>query len=182
MDEKQLVKDCLKGKRQSQKLLYEQFAPKMLGVCYRYAHHKEEAEDFLQEAFITIFRKLNQFKNEGSLAGWIFKIVINTSLNCLKSKYKLTEHLDDFSLDNSSLYIFPSVEGSEKDLMQFIQALPLGYRTIFNLYAIEGYSHDEIGEMLGIKAGTSRSQYTRARQVLSQRINKEQNVSSRGQF
>ena len=175
MDEAELVKECLKGKREAQKQLYEQNAPKMLGVCYRYAGSMEEAEDFLQESFITIFRKLGQFRGEGNLQSWIYRIVINTSLNCLKSRYRLLERLDELPtepLDDHSHDLFESGDG----LMNFIAELPTGYRTVFNLHAIEGYSHEEIGQMLGIKPGTSRSQLTRAREILTKRLNHELNI------
>lgn len=170
MDEKLLVAACLKGNRDAQKQLYEQYAPKMLGVCYRYAHTREEAEDFLQEVFITVFRKLEQYRNEGSLEGWIRRITIRTSLNCIKARYPINESLDE--LQNEDLItqaIIPDINNG-RDLIALVRSLPDGYRTVFNLYAIEGYSHDEIGQLLGIKAGTSRSQYARARELLMKRL------------
>lgn len=170
MDEQLLVAACLKGNRESQKQLYEHYAPKMLGVCYRYAHSREEAEDFLQEAFITIFRKLGQFRNEGSLEGWIRRIVINTSLNGIKARYPVNESLEDLSPESFTHHITVAQAHQEKDLVALIRTLPEGYRTIFNLYAIEGYSHEEIGQLLGIKAVTSRSQYARAREVLMKKL------------
>lgn len=170
MNEQLLVAACLKGNRESQQRLYEQFAPQMLGVCYRYAHSLAEAEDFLQEAFITIFRKLHQFRNEGSLEGWIRRIVVNTCLNSIKARYPVSESLDDLTIDHLNHHITEQQPNGEKDLISLVRALPDGYRTVFNLYAIEGYSHDEIAQMLGIKAVTSRSQYNRAREVLMKKL------------
>lgn len=170
MDEQLLVRSCLKGNRESQKLLYERFAPKMLGVCYRYARTREEAEDFLQEAFITVFRKLEQYRNEGALEGWIHRVVVNTSLNCIKARYPVSESLDNLVPEQLPGHVSEQPAYGEKDLISLIRALPNGYRTVFNLYAIEGYSHEEIGQMLGIKAATSRSQYTRARELLIKQL------------
>ncbi len=169
MNESELVKGCLKGKRDSQKHLYELFAPGMLGVCYRYASSVQEAEDFLQEAFILVFRKLDQYKAEGPLGAWIRRIVINTSLNCIKAQQRVTDNIVpiDTAPDNTTTQ-YP---GSDRELMQLIQRLPTGYRTVFNLYAIEGYSHEEIGKMLDIQAGTSRSQYIKARKMLMEQLN-----------
>jgi RNA polymerase sigma factor (sigma-70 family) len=170
LDEQLLVKACLKGNRESQQQLYEQYAPKMLGVCYRYAHTREEAEDFLQEAFITVFRKLGQFRNEGSLEGWIRRIVINTSLNGIKARYPVTEPLEDLSPESFTDQVVAPQTGSEQDLISIVRTLPDGYRTVFNLYAVEGYSHEEIGKLLGIKATSSRSQYARARELLMKKL------------
>lgn len=173
MDESELVKECLRGKHDSQKHLYELFAPKMLGVCYRYAHSREEAEDFLQEAFITIFRKLNQYKGEGELGAWIRRVVVNTSLNCIKARHRFTESMNIIPIeqipDNTKL-LEPA---NDNELMELVHNLPVGCKTVFNLYAIEGYSHDEIGKMLNIKASTSRSQFMKARRMLILKLNPE---------
>jgi RNA polymerase sigma-70 factor (ECF subfamily) len=167
LDEASLVAACLKGSRESQKQLYDYYAPKMLGVCYRYAHSAEEAEDFLQEVFITVFRKLQQFRNEGSLEGWIRRITVNTCLNCVRVRYPAVESLEASNEELAGAFVDTS---GEKDLMELLRTLPFGYRMVFNLYAIEGYSHEEIGKLLGIKAATSRSQYARAREMMMKRI------------
>jgi RNA polymerase sigma factor (sigma-70 family) len=169
LDEFQLIKECLKGDPTSQKQLYDRFAPKMLGVCYRYAINREEAEDFLQEAFITVFKKLYQFKNQGALEAWVRRIVINTSLNHIKTRHQfLTEDIDKIEPET-----LPVTMASDEfnSLVELIRGLPDGYKTVFNLYAIEGYSHDEIAKLLGINASTSRSQYTRARKLLMEKLN-----------
>lgn len=173
MNESELVRECLKGNHDSQKQLYEHFAPKMLGVCYRYAHSHEDAQDFLQEAFITVFRKLNQYKGRGELGAWIRKIVVNTSLNCLKARHRFTNNMNVIPIDNVPDNISLPDSACDNELMELIHQLPVGYKTVFNLYAIEGYSHDEIAAMLDIKAGTSRSQFMRAREMLMQKLKPE---------
>ncbi len=167
MDERLLVKECLKGKPTAQRQLYEQFAQTMLGVCYRYTKSMNDAEDVLQEGFVRVFQHLNQYKGEGELGAWIRRVMVNTALNFLKRnrKYRsemvFTEQpLHPVADDN------PVVSLQAKDLADVIRQLPPGYQAIFNLHAVEGYTHVEIGEMLGISDGTSRSQYARARALL----------------
>jgi RNA polymerase sigma-70 factor (ECF subfamily) len=173
LNEKQLIQDCLNGKPEAQKRLYNSFAPQMLGVCYRYAQSKEEAEDFLQEAFMVIFRKLEQYRGDGSLAGWIRRTVVNTSLNALKAKHRLTEKINIIPIEQAPDYGVAQTIDSGNELIELVRQLPMGYRTVFNLYAIEGYSHEEIATMLDIKASTSRSQYTRAREILMKKLSTE---------
>ena len=167
MEDRQLVKDCLKGRPEAQRQLYEQFAKNMLGICYRYTKSLKDAEDVLQEGFLKVFFGLKQYKFEGELGAWIRWIMVNTALNFLKRNYKyrtemfFTEQpLHPVADDN------PAVILQAKELADIIRQLPHGYQTIFNLHAVEGYSHVEIGEMLGISNGTSRSQYARARALL----------------
>jgi len=167
MDDYQLVKDCLKWKPKAQQRLYEQYAKSMLTVCYRYTKSLKDAEDVLQEGFVKVFFGLKQFRFEGDLGAWIRRIMVNTALNFLKrnSKYRNEMFFPEQVLhpvadDN------PAVILQAKELADLIRQLPHGYQTIFNLYAVEGYTHVEIGEMLGISDGTSRSQYARARALL----------------
>lgn len=167
MDHTKLVKDCLKGKLQAQRELYELFAKEMLGVCYRYTRSVKDAEDVLQEGFVKVFHHLGQYKNEGELGAWIRRIMVNTALNFLKRNrkyqqemYFTQEYLHPVA-DND-----PVVTIQAKELADLIRQLPHGYQVIFNLHAVEGYSHVEIGELLGISDGTSRSQYSRARNLL----------------
>jgi RNA polymerase sigma-70 factor (ECF subfamily) len=168
----QLVKDCLKGKPAAQKQLYHQYAPAMLGVCYRYTKSLPDAEDILQEGFVKVFRFLDQYKNEGELAGWIRRIMVNTALNYLKRSKK---YQYDLLFDNVELHVVstdnPEIQINTKELANLIRQLPTGYQTIFNLFGIEGFSHAEIGQMLGINENTSRSQYMRARQLLISWLN-----------
>ena len=167
MDYNRLVKDCLKGQPEAQRQLYEQFAESMLGVCYRYTKSVADAEDVLQEGFIKVFKNLHQFKFEGELGGWVRRIMVNTALNYLK---KNSRYQTDLSFPENSMHPVsddnPEVTLQAKDLAELIRQLPAGYQAVFNLHAVEGYSHVEIGKMLGINEGTSRSQYARARALL----------------
>lgn len=173
MDYHQLVKDCLKQKPAAQKILYEHFAPSMLGVCFRYTKSLSDAEEVLQEGFIKTFTRLHQFKGEGELGGWIRKIMVNTALNFLKTNHK---YRYDLSFDEMPLHLVstenPVVNLQAKELAELIRQLPTGFQTIFNLHAVEGYKHAEIASMLGINEGTSRSQYARARTLLIEWIEK----------
>ena len=167
MDTQQLLKDCLKEKAVAQRQLYEYFAPSMLGICYRYTKSRANAEDVLQEGFVRVFNNLKQFKGEGELGGWIRQIMVRTALNYLK---KNSRYANELVFGDEHLHPItsadPDVRLEAKELAELIRQLPTGYQTIFNLHAVEGYSHVEIGEMLGIHEGTSRSQYSRARSLL----------------
>ena len=167
MDEHQLVKECIKGKAAAQKELYHLFANSMLGICYRYTKSMADAEDVLQEGFVKVFRNLHQYKFEGELGGWIRRIMVNTAINYLKknSRYQSELLFGDDQL-HAVAHDNPEVRMSAKELSELIRQLPTGYQTIFNLHAVEGFTHVEIGEILGIHEGTSRSQYARARGLL----------------
>lgn len=172
-NQKQLVKDCLRGNAIAQKELYDLFAGTMLGICYRYTKSIADAEDVLQDGFIKVYRSLPNYRHEGELGGWIRTIMVNTALNWLKKKKEyqydtsfLSEPLHPVSDDN------PEVKLRTKELAELIRQLPNGYQTIFNLHAIEGFTHVEIGKMLGISESTSRSQYMRARNLLISWIEK----------
>ncbi|HMR92439.1 MAG TPA: RNA polymerase sigma factor [Chitinophagaceae bacterium] len=167
MDIQKLVRDCLKGKRQAQQELYATYAEAMLGVCYRYTRSMHDAEDVLQEGFVKVFHHLDQYKQEGELGAWIRRIMVNTALNFLKRNKKYQDGMfftEEYMHPVSREETTASVEA--KELAELIRQLPQGYQVIFNLHAVEGYSHVEIGEMLGIKDSTSRSQYARARTLL----------------
>lgn len=167
MDAYRLVKDCIKGKPEAQRQLYDEFSEIMLGVCYRYTKSHADAEDVMQEGFIKVFRNIGQFKFQGELGGWIRRIMVNTALNYLKQN---KVYQSDLSYFDSGMHPVsdenPDVNLLARDLAELIRQLPTGYQTIFNLHAVEGYSHVEIGKMLGINEGTSRSQYARARGLL----------------
>ena len=173
MDQHQLLKDCLKLKPEAQKMLYELFAPSMLGLCFRYTKSINDAEEVLQEGFIKVFKRLNQFKGEGELGAWIRKIMVNTALTYLKTNRK---YRYDLSYNEMPLHLVstenPIINLQTKELAELIRQLPTGFQTIFNLYAVEGYKHAEIASMLGISEGTSRSQYARARVLLIEWIEK----------
>lgn len=168
--EKRLIKDCLKGKPAAQRALYDQFAAKMFGVCLRYAKNYHIAEDLLQDGFVKVFRYLDKYKGTGSFEGWIRRIFINTAIEHYRRQnpmYSVVEvqERDNETIDNSALQSM-----AVDDLLRLVNALSDGYRMVFNLYAIEGYTHKEIGEMLGISEGTSKSQLARARNILKTKI------------
>ena len=151
----------------AQRELYNRYSPKMLSVCYRFGQNREDAEDMLQEGFIKIFTQIHTFQNKGAFEGWIRRIIVHTCINFLK-KYKKFNESVDLAYANS-LYVkeenIPSIMQA-RQIIECIRLLPLGYRTVLNLYALEGYSHKEIGEMLDIEESTSRSQYTRSKAML----------------
>lgn len=163
----QLIKNCLKGKASAHKQLYDEFSAPMLGICYRYTKSLQDAEDVLQEGFVRVFKFLDQYNEEGELGAWIRRIMVNTAINYLKKSKK---YQYDLLFDNNELHAVnkdnPEVLLNAKELAQLIRQLPTGYQTIFNLYAVEGFSHVEIGQLLGISENTSRSQYMRARHLL----------------
>lgn len=167
MTEEAILQGCLQNKPAAQKELYHKYSPKMLSVCYRYGHNREDAEDMLQEGFIKVFSQMHTFENRGSLEGWIRRIMVHTCINILKKNKKFNESVD--IIHATTLQVredaIPSIIQA-KQVIECIRLLPIGYRTVLNLYAIEGFSHREIGEMLDIEESTSRSQYTRAKAML----------------
>jgi RNA polymerase sigma factor (sigma-70 family) len=181
IDDTRLVKDCLKGLPQAQRQLYDTFAGTMLGVCYRYTKSLADAEDVLQEGFVRVFKNLQQYRYEGELGAWIRKVMIRTCLNYLKKnkRYSFDLRFDEVTLHPVSTDN-PLIMLQAKELADLIRQLPTGYQTIFNLYAVEGFTHTEIGVMLGIHEGTSRSQYARARALLIDWIeNKNADIKQR---
>ena len=162
-----LINDCLKNNRAAQKQLYNQYAQVMLGVCYRYTKSVTDAEDVLQEGFIRVFKNLSQYRADGEIGAWIRRIMVTTALNYLKRNARYQNELAFDKLEMHPVTTEnPEVQLNTKELASLIQQLPGGYQTIFNLHAVEGYSHVEIGQLLGITDGTSRSQYARARALL----------------
>ena len=163
----QLIKNCLNNDRVSQKQLYIQYADVMLGVCYRYTKSLADAEDVLQEGFVRVFKNLHQYRQQGELGAWIRRIMVTSALNFLK---KNARYQNDLAFDKIEMHPVtdenPELLLDTKELASLIQQLPTGYQTIFNLHAVEGYTHVEIGELLGITDGTSRSQYARARALM----------------
>lgn len=172
MTEKQLIEGCRKGERLAQKELYDTYSRKMMGVCLRYVNDRETARDLLQDGFVKVFTGMDSYTGLGSFEGWLRKIFVNCALEYLRKSDVLREAAD---LDNSAELVNPDSsvisEMSAAELMELVQQLPAGFRTVFNLFAIEGYSHKEIGEMLDITESTSRSQFTRAKQLLQRQIN-----------
>lgn len=170
--EKDIINDCLSGSRRDQELLYRRYAPKFYAVCLQYAGNTEEARDVLQEGFIKIFENLSHFSHGGSFEGWMRRIIVNTALERYRNKYYLNK-VDDIDEVNEPLAEpetddFAGLEAH--DLLNMIMELPPKYRMVFNLFAIEGYSHREIGDMLGISEGTSKSNLSRAREILQKKV------------
>ena len=166
MSESDLIKGCLEGDRRAQEYLYQRFSPKMYGVCLRYAGKAEDAQDILQNGFVKVFKNLHMYRGDGSFEGWIRRIFVNTAIEHYRRQvnlYPVTENHENL-LETKEVSAFDSL--SVKDLMKIIQQLSPGYRTVFNLYVVEGYSHKEIAEMIGISEGTSKSQLARAKGVL----------------
>ncbi len=171
MDEHKLIDECLAGKSIFQQKLFEMFAPKMLGVCLRYMKSTQEAEDMLQDGFVKVFGKLSDFERTGSLEGWIRRIMVNTCLDQIRKNAKFANSADlkdvEFKLENQN---FMLENLAAQDLMTMINEMPQGYKVVFNMFAIEGYSHKEIGDLLGISENTSKSQYSRARAFLREKL------------
>ena len=167
MTEELMIAGSIINNSAAQESLYNKYCSKMLGVCYRYATNKSDAEDMLQEGFIRVFKLLHQFRNEGSLEGWIRRVIVTTCINSIKKNKKFNDCLDlcfvgDMQVRDESVFSIMQA----KEIIECIRMLPLGYKTVLNLYAIEGYSHKEIGAMLEIEEVTSRSQYARAKKML----------------
>ena len=167
MTEEQMLAGSIRNNAASQEALYNRFSPRMLGVCYRFAKNREDAEDMLQDGFIKVFTQLHQYRNEGALEGWIRRIIVHTCINILKKNKKFSDNVDIIHANSIQVKedMIPSIMQA-KQVVECIRILPLGYRTVLNLYAIEGYSHKEIANMLEIEESTSRSQYTRAKAML----------------
>ena len=173
----QIIDLCIKGDRASQKAIYDRLAPRMFPLCMRYVGDRNQAEDILQDGFLTLFTQLQNYKGEGSFDGWARKIFVNTALMSLRKKdaLKMSEELeavrgmkDELPSQNQNI--------GYKELMKLVMQLPAGFRTVFNLSVLEGYSHKEIGEMLGISETTSRTQLSRARTWLQNKIKELENV------
>ena len=169
MTEELMLAGCLRNNASAQEALYNRFSPRMLGVCYRFAKNREDAEDMLQEGFIKVFTQMHQYRNEGALEGWIRRIIVHTCINILKKNKKFAESVD--IIHANSVFVkedlIPSIMQA-KQVVECIRMLPMGYRTVLNLYAIEGFSHKEIAGILDIEESTSRSQYTRAKAMLEE--------------
>ena len=172
--EDDLITGCRKRDRNAQKQLYETYSSKMYGLCHRYLKDAMEAEDVLVVAFTRVFDKIDQFKGEGSFEGWIRRIVVNEALTCLRRQRSMYLEAElqqaDYQLNYRNLEDHLEAE----DLMQLINALPTGYRIVFNMYAIDGYSHKEIADSLGISENTSKSQLSRARTYLQKALKEQE--------
>lgn len=166
-----IINGCIKGDYRAQRLLYQMFSQKMFGICLRYAKDYHQAEDVLQEGFIKVFKNVHNFRGEGSFEGWIRRIFVNTAIENYRksvSMYPIVE-IENINVPKSTENILAKLAAD--DLMKLVSKLAVGYRTVFNLYVIEGYSHKEISALLGISEGTSKSQLARARYILQKMIN-----------
>ncbi len=176
MTEEELLKGCLEERQECQRELYKRFAGKMMVVCLRYAKDRLEAEDMLQDGFIKIFDNIGRFKREGSLEGWVRRIMVNTALNKIRGNKMKFEDLD------AGNEVFVNEEAnaverlSELSILNLINQLPNGYKIVFNMFAIEGFSHKEIADQLGIEEASSRSQYAKARKYLQNKITKLEQI------
>ena len=173
VNDEELVRESIAGNRRFQEMLYKKFCWKMMGVCMRYAKNREEAEDFLQEGFVKVFIHLRTYKAQGALEGWIRRVIVNTTLDALRKKSLMFKVVDIEEAEELHAEDFLG-EVSVQDLVNMIQELAPGYRTVFNLFAVEGYTHKEIGVRLGISEGTSKSQFAMARKILREKIDEQE--------
>jgi len=174
----EIIKACIKSDRIAQKTLYQMFADKMYGVCLRYASNVDEAKDILQDGFIKVFLHLNQFNFKGSFEGWVRRIIVNTALEKFRDKnYLFAVSMTQNYEAGDSEYDHILSDLSAADLLKLIQELSPQYRMVFNLYAIEGYTHKEISDIMNIKEGTSKSNLSRAREILKDKVNKHYGVT-----
>ena len=166
ISETDLIEGCLRGERKMQHELYQRFAPKMYGVCLRYAGNAEEAEDILQEGFIKVFNKMSSYRGDGSFEGWIRRVFVNTAIEHFRKKTYLQPitETEENTIEGKYLSVLDHL--AEKDIIQLVQQLSPGYRTVFNMYVVEGYTHRQIAEILEISEGTSKSQLSRAKLIL----------------
>ena len=179
--ESDLIAGCISGDRNMQEALYNKFSPKMYGVCLRYSGNNEDASDLLQEGFIKIFRNLSKYRGEGSFEGWIRRIFVNTSIEHFRKKvnlYNVTEAQEN-TMEDKEWNVLESL--AEKDIIRLINSLSPGYRAVFNMHVVEGYSHKEIADTLGINEGTSKSQLARAKMVLKKMVETQLNKTTNDQ-
>ncbi len=182
MTEQAILAGCLQNDPSAQRELYNRYSPRMLSVCYRFAQSREDAEDMLQEGFIKVFTQIHTFQNKGSFEGWVRRIIVHTCINFLKKYKKFNENIDLAYAGYIPVKeeTVPSIMQA-KQVVECIRLLPVGYKTVLNLYAIEGYNHKEISEMLEIEESTSRSQYTRARAMLENILIKKRILEKPGE-
>jgi len=172
MSEPQIIEGCARHDRKAQQVLYDKYSRFLLGVCLRYAVDKSEAEDILQESFLKIFFNIKDFSGTGSFIGWLRKIAVNTAITYYHKNLKFRYHIEieDYMSVEVGAVSFEEDLYTSEELYKVLNELPAGYRMVFNLYAVEGYKHKEIAEMLGIDTNTSKSQYSRAKAVLRDKL------------
>ena len=168
--ESDLINGCIDGDRRMQEIMYNRFSPRMYAVCLRYAANATEAEDILQEGFIKVFKKLDTFRSEGSFEGWVRRIFVNTAIEHFRRKKYLMPVTEKEENTIEGKYVSVLDELAERDILALVQELSPGYRTVFNMYVVEGYTHKEIADILGISEGTSKSQLSRAKVILQDMV------------
>jgi len=166
-----LIQHCKKGDRKAQEQLYRKYASVLFGLCLKYSRNKTEAEDNLHDSFLTIFDKIGQFKFKGSFEGWIKRITVNTVLQKYRKEQYLKLVTDNLEAEQDVDYEYPDIQLST--LLQYVQELPTKYRLTFNLYVLDGYTHKEISELLGTSQGTSKSNLSRAKKILKEKLKNE---------
>ncbi len=168
--ESDLINGCIAGERRMQEMLYQRFSGKMYAVCLRYANNSDDAQDLLQEGFIKVYRNLDKFRKEGSFEGWIRRVFVNTAIEHYRRKVNLNSigEKEERMIEDGSFTVLDHL--AEKDIILLVQELSPGYRSVFNMYVIEGYSHKEIGDILNISEGTSKSQLARAKSILQKKV------------
>jgi RNA polymerase sigma factor (sigma-70 family) len=178
ISESDLIKGCLERDRKMQEILYQRFSSKMYAVCLRYCKNSDDAQDLLQEGFVKVFRNIEKFRGDGSFEGWIRRIFVNTSIEHFRKSVKnyAVSDTDDVSIEDPSLSALDNL--AEKDIIKMIQELSPGYRQVFNMYVIEGYSHKDIADILGISEGTSKSQLARAKGILKKIVEEKLNQTA----
>jgi RNA polymerase sigma factor (sigma-70 family) len=174
MGDLQIIEGCAKHDRKAQQLLYDKYSRFLLGVCLRYSIDKAEAEDILQESFLKIYFNIRDFSGTGSFTGWLRKVAVNTAITHYHKNLKFRYHLeiDEFVSAETGVMSFEEDFFTSDELFKVLNELPAGYRMVFNLYAVEGYKHKEIAEMLGIDTNTSKSQYSRAKAAIRDKLEK----------
>jgi RNA polymerase sigma factor (sigma-70 family) len=181
--ESDLIVGCLNGNRRMQEVLYQRYSPRMYAVCLRYAGSAEEAQDVLQEGFIKVFKKMDSYRGDGSFEGWMRRVFVNTAIEHFRRKRYLMPVTEKEENSIEGKYTSALDDLAAKDIMALVQELSPGYRTVFNMYVVEGYTHKEIADLLGISEGTSKSQLSRAKVILQDmvrlHIDKQRGVSSK---
>jgi RNA polymerase sigma factor (sigma-70 family) len=180
--ERDLINGCIEGNRRMQEELYRRFSSRMYAVCLRYAGKAEEAEDILQEGFIKVFKKLDSYRGDGSFDGWVRRIFVNTAIEHFRRKKYLmpVTEKEENTIEGKSISVLDDL--AARDIMALVQELSPGYRTVFNMYVVEGYTHKEIADMLGISEGTSKSQLSRAKVILQEMVKKFLNSDGESRY
>ena len=180
MSDQQIITGCAKHDRKAQQVLYDKYSRFLLGVCMRYATDKAEAEDILQDSFLKIYFNIKDFSGTGSFIGWLRKVAVNTAITHYHKnlKFRYYVEIEEFTSAETGVTSFEEDFFTSDELFKVLNELPAGYRMVFNLYAVEGYKHKEIAEMLSIDTNTSKSQYSRAKAVIREKLNKLRKLKS----